>query len=166
LRFFGQRAVLPSTSYDQKLDRESINPSYQAFEKFISGMYLGEITRNLLLSLIDSVPPILFSGKSTPTLNGHYGFDSAFMSAIESSRSISEVKSVLVERLGFALDNISDEDAEVVRLSCEIVSTRGAYLSGCAVSAVLVQTGRARLGGKDALGEQVYRIGVDGRYVT
>ncbi|KAG6849636.1 hypothetical protein H0H93_006759 [Arthromyces matolae] len=55
-----------------------------AFEKFISGMYLGEITRNILVSLIDASPkPLLFNGKSTPVLNKHYGLDTSIMSDIE-----------------------------------------------------------------------------------
>ncbi|KAG6919296.1 hypothetical protein DXG01_007428 [Tephrocybe rancida] len=78
------RSHLPFTPFDNALDRVSINPSYQAFEKFISGMYLGEITRNILISLIDASPkPLLFGGKSTPLLNKQYGFDTSVMSDIE-----------------------------------------------------------------------------------
>ena len=84
-----QRTTLPTTPYDNKLDRESINPRLQAFEKFISGMYLGEITRNILLSLIDAAPkPLLFSGRSSAELNKHYGLDTAVMSEIEEAWEI------------------------------------------------------------------------------
>ena len=38
-------------------------------------MYLGEITRNVILSLVDASPPLLFTGLSTPTLNTQYGID-------------------------------------------------------------------------------------------
>ncbi|KAI0959286.1 hypothetical protein AcW1_004152 [Taiwanofungus camphoratus] len=82
--FNNTRTTLPTTPYDNKLDRESINPHLQAFEKFISGMYLGEITRNILLSLIDAAPrPLLFNGKSSEPLNTHYGLDTAVMSEVE-----------------------------------------------------------------------------------
>jgi len=82
--FNNTRSVLPTTPFDNKLDRESINPRLQAFEKFISGMYLGEITRNVLLSLIDAAPkPLLFNGKASSTLNKHYGLDTAVTSEIE-----------------------------------------------------------------------------------
>lgn len=81
---FRQRSHLPFTPYDSALDRLSINPRYQAFEKFISGMYLGELVRHALVSLVDAVPkPLLFSGHSSPVLNKQYGFDTSFMSAIE-----------------------------------------------------------------------------------
>ncbi|CAL1702029.1 unnamed protein product [Somion occarium] len=82
--FNNTRTTLPTTPYDNKLDRESINPRLQAFEKFISGMYLGEITRNIILSLIDAAPyPILFNGRASALLNKHYGLDTAVMSEIE-----------------------------------------------------------------------------------
>ncbi|CCM04017.1 uncharacterized protein FIBRA_06174 [Fibroporia radiculosa] len=82
--FNNTRTTLPTTPYDNKLDRESINPRKQAFEKFISGMYLGEITRNILLSLIDASPrPLLFDGSSSAPLNTHYGLDTAIISEVE-----------------------------------------------------------------------------------
>jgi len=47
-------------------------------------MYLGEIARHVMLSLVDAAPkPLLFGGKSTPALNKHYGVDTSFMSATE-----------------------------------------------------------------------------------
>lgn len=47
-------------------------------------MYLGEITRNILVSLIDAAPkPLLLGGKATAILNKHYGLDSSVMSDIE-----------------------------------------------------------------------------------
>jgi len=160
--FDNARSVLPSTPFDQKLDRESINPTYQAFEKFVSGMYLGEVVRNILLSFIDAVPPILFHGRSTPMLNKHYGFDSAYMSMIETATSIQAVRVVLIEHLGFHPEMISDDDCEVTRTICEMVATRAAALSGCALAAVLIQTGRAQLGGGMTEGEKPYRVGLDG----
>ena len=63
----------------------SINPQFQAFEKFVSGMYLGEVTRNILLALIDAAPkPLLFNGRiGSGVLNKHYGLDTAVMSNVE-----------------------------------------------------------------------------------
>lgn len=47
-------------------------------------MYLGEITRNILLSLIDAAPrSLLFNGRSSTPLNTHYGLDTAVVSEIE-----------------------------------------------------------------------------------
>ena len=84
--FDNAREVLPTTPFDSKVDRESINPRFQAYEKFLSGMYLGEITRNVLLAFIDAAPKsILFNGKSTERLNKHYGLDTEMLSLVESA---------------------------------------------------------------------------------
>ncbi|TFL00601.1 hexokinase [Pterulicium gracile] len=82
--FNNSRTHLPSTPFDKTMDRQSINPGFQAFEKFISGMYLGEIVRHILLALIDSAPqPILFNGASTTSLNLQWGIDTSVMSDVE-----------------------------------------------------------------------------------
>ena len=126
-------------------------------------MYLGEITRNVLLSLIDAAPPVLFGGLSTPILNQHYGFDTAYMSDIEDAKSSEEIRQILVDKVGFKHQNITDEDTEVVKWVCKQVATRAARLSACAVAAVLVQTGHATLGGGPTTNHSKSSIGVDGR---
>jgi hexokinase len=45
------------------------------FPQMVSGMYLGEVTRNVLLHLVDS--QVLFDGYSSKALNAHYGLDTA-----------------------------------------------------------------------------------------
>ena len=126
-------------------------------------MYLGEIARNVILHFIDAAPPVLFKGFSTPTLNRQYGFDTSYMSDIEGAKSLEEIKSLLVEKVGMDPSNITDLDAEIVRWVCKLVATRAARLSACAVAAVLIQTGHATLGGSSSSDETKYAIGVDGR---
>jgi len=137
-----QRTHLPITPYDNILDRMSINPKYQTFEKFISGMYLGELVRHIILSLIDAVPkPILFRGKSTDILNKHYGIDTSFMSAVEEAwigtdnspeafelpplggpftdlnskviPKLEKIKEITASTLGFKTEDVSLQDAAV-----------------------------------------------------
>ncbi len=60
-------------------------------------MYLGEILRNILLSLIDAAPkPLLFNGRSSGPLNTHYGLDTAVMSEVEDAWETGRVSSVPV----------------------------------------------------------------------
>ena len=126
-------------------------------------MYLGEITRNVFLYLIDDVPPVLFKGLSTPILNTHYGFDASFMSDVEGASTLADAKEVVISRLGFEPEDVSDEDVEIVRWVCELVATREAKLSACAIAAVLIQTGHARLGGGLLSDKEKLSVGVDGR---
>lgn len=113
-----QRTVLPTTPFDNKVDRESINPRLQAFEKFISGMYLGEITRNILLSLIDAAPKsLLLNGRASDVLNRHYGLDTAIMSEIEDAWEHGRGKTSLGEKCvegGDAIDTISSRETPQV----------------------------------------------------
>ncbi|KAL9687070.1 hypothetical protein QQ045_031466 [Rhodiola kirilowii] len=44
---------LPRTSYDTELDAESPNPMDQGFEKMISGMYLGDIVRRVVIKMLE-----------------------------------------------------------------------------------------------------------------
>ncbi|VVA22430.1 PREDICTED: hexokinase-1 [Prunus dulcis] len=54
---------LPLTEFDREMDAASINPGEQIFEKTISGMYLGEIVRRVLVKMAEA--DALF-GESVP----------------------------------------------------------------------------------------------------
>lgn len=183
-------------------------------------MYLGEITRNILLTLIDAAPkPLLFNGTSSATLNGHYGIDTAIMSEVEAAweagrpqdptvkavegghdpvaetaapkassaqvNGVSEsrhfadvdnaspedkdrlerIRGVIIQQLNLEPENVSLRDAAIVRWAVSLVADRAAKLSSCAVATVLIQTGRAKLGGGVVPEEEHVIVGVDGRYV-
>ena len=40
------------TKWDRNVDENSINPGRQTFEKMISGMYMGELIRQVLVDLM------------------------------------------------------------------------------------------------------------------
>jgi len=177
--FNNSRSHLPTTPFDRALDRRSINPSFQAFEKFVSGMYLGETVRSVMLALVDATPkPLLFRGKSTETLNKHYGIDTSLMSQMEeawigsdssedafvlpplstefdaehlSQKVISKLehmRKIVVEQLHFNGEDVSLRDAAIVRWICGLVARRAALLAGVAVAAVLIETDHATLKGE------------------
>ncbi|KAH9032170.1 hypothetical protein EDB85DRAFT_2073971 [Lactarius pseudohatsudake] len=184
--FDNGRAVLPLTPFDNKVDRESINPRFQAYEKFISGMYLGEVTRNLLLALVDAAPqPILFNGKATERLNKHYGLDTEMLSLVESAwsgRDGSETDDVAAaaalvedpEKLGPATVQRLKRVQEIVQENLgyapgEVSLRDAALVRACAVATVALQMGYVSGLGKDArpavaaaAGGKPYAIGIDG----
>ena len=159
--FDNTRHVLRVSEYDEKLDQESINPRKQAFEKMVSGMYLGEVVRNVLLSLIER--KLLFNGTSSDKLKVHYGLDTALMSSIEaqaltansSEQDLSHVKQVLIQDVDIPADQISFADLLLVSRASEMVGTRGARLSAVALAAIFEQTQP----------EGVFSVGVDGSLV-
>ncbi|OCL05118.1 hypothetical protein AOQ84DRAFT_441649, partial [Glonium stellatum] len=59
--------TLPTTPYDTALDRASVNPGIQMFEKRVSGMFLGELLRRALLGLLADPAIPLFRDDSSAT---------------------------------------------------------------------------------------------------
>ncbi|KAF9901344.1 glucokinase [Lobosporangium transversale] len=135
--FDKEKAFLPVTIFDNKLDRESINPGVHVFEKMISGMYLGEITRNVLLHLIDQ--RVLFEGTSSPKLNQHWVFETKFMSAIEEDDSASLIPTAQILEQELDIKINTQADREIVKFVCQLVGIRAARLSAMATAAVIRQ---------------------------
>mgnify|MGYP002715713480 CR=1 FL=1 len=80
---FGDNGVLDfiKTEYDVQVDKNSLLTSSYTFEKYISGKYLGEIVRIVLVKLIKE--GLLFNGKLSKILNVPDSFSTAFVSIIE-----------------------------------------------------------------------------------
>jgi hexokinase len=78
---YGEPSILPITPYDHMLDRSSENPKKQLFEKMISGLYMGELTRIIMMDLVQSGQ--LFKGIGSTQLGTIHSFDTAYMSRIE-----------------------------------------------------------------------------------
>ncbi|CCF52284.1 hypothetical protein NDA11_007405 [Ustilago hordei] len=163
--FDDQRKALPVTIFDNKVDRESIRPRNHIFEKMISGMYLGEVARCVLLHLIDQL--VLFQGYSSALMNRQYAFDTAYMSAVEADKEdasspSSATRKVLVETMKIKPEYVSAEDVETVRKVCEIVGTRAARLSAVAIAATMIQTGNVQSTGPEDDG---VKVGMDGSVI-
>lgn len=122
---------------------------YSCVELALTGVRLhadlGEVTRNVLLHLVDS--QVLFQGFSSQALNAHYGLDTAIMSALESPSDksatdmSSAIRQVLTRELGLSASLIDDADCLAAARVSEIVGTRGCRLSACAIAATVIQTG-------------------------
>lgn len=80
---FGEGGVLDFilTEFDRAIDANSINPSKQLFEKMISGMYMGELTRLVLEKVVNA--GLLFGGKCPSDLKKRGKFFTKYVSEIE-----------------------------------------------------------------------------------
>jgi len=132
-----EKAMLPLTQYDNKLDAESQNPGQHIYEKMISGMYLGEICRNVFLDLIEK--KCLFNGYLSEELKKPNSFETAYMSRIERdySADLSDTKIVLQDLLG--IPNTTARDRRIVRRVVELVGIRAARLSACCIAGLVTQ---------------------------
>ncbi|KAL2778480.1 hexokinase-3 [Daubentonia madagascariensis] len=141
-----------STCFDASVDQASINPGKQRFEKMISGMYLGEIVRHILLHLTSL--GVLFRGQQIQCLRTRDIFKTKFLSEIESdSLALRQVRAIL-EDLGLPL---TSDDALMVLEVCQAVSQRAARLCGAGMAAVVEKIRESR-----GLDELTVSVGVDG----
>ncbi|KFZ65351.1 Hexokinase-2, partial [Podiceps cristatus] len=131
---FGDDGVLNDirTEFDREIDMGSLNPGKQLFEKMISGMYMGELVRLILVKMAKE--GLLFGGRLTPDLltTGH--FETRYVSAIEKEKEGLQKAHEILSKLGL---EPSHEDCVATHRICQIVSTRSANLCGATLAAVL-----------------------------
>lgn len=134
---FGDNGVLDfiRTKWDLELDEFSINRGNQIFEKMISGMYMGEIVRRILVDLTRRGH--LFNGKCSNKMIVPYKFGTNYVSLVESDRNGATIQTKWVLNEVFGINEVSDEDVRNVQLICQRVSTRAAYLVSTAVATLL-----------------------------
>lgn len=172
--FDNQLNVLPSTPWDTFLDRDSVNPGFQMFEKRISGMFLGEIVRLAIVDMINDEKTALFKDDNsstndrttTTTISPHsqiykqWGLDSALMSvaAADNTPELSTLRQELESLLHIYTPSL--EDAQAFKAVANAVGRRAARLSAVAIGAIAIQSGKL-----DDHKEEVIDIGVDGSLV-
>ncbi|XP_063047857.1 hexokinase HKDC1 isoform X2 [Engraulis encrasicolus] len=119
--------------YDREVDEGSLNNGKQRFEKMTSGMYLGEIVRQILTDLTHR--GLLFRGRITEPLKTRGIFETKFLSQIESDRlALLQVRCIL-QQLG--LDDSTCDDSIIVKEVCGAVSRRAAQICGAGMAAVV-----------------------------
>ncbi|XP_060043559.1 hexokinase-2 isoform X3 [Erinaceus europaeus] len=151
---FGDDGILDDirTEFDQEIDMGSLNPGKQLFEKMISGMYMGELVRLILVKMAKE--ELIFGGKLSPELLATGRFETKDVSDIEGEKDgIRKAREILL-RLGI---DPTEEDCVATHRVCQIVSTRSASLCAATLAAVLRRI-------KENKGEERLRstIGVDG----
>lgn len=125
------------TKWDRNVDALSINPGKQIFEKMISGMYMGEVVRQVLVDLVNE--GLVFSGGRHDTTNlfQHGRFYTRYVSEIESDQvgDFSRCRIALAD-LGLG-DDVINDDCSAVRYICECVSRRAGFMVSAGITALL-----------------------------
>ncbi|KAF5900714.1 putative hexokinase HKDC1, partial [Clarias magur] len=136
---FGDDGVLDDfiTSYDQEIDAASVNPGKQLFEKMVSGMYMGELVRLILLKMAKR--GLLFKGLVSDLLRTKGSFQTKHICMIEEYKDgLTNTKDILTE-LGLSP---TEDDCIAVQHVCTIVSFRSANLCAAALAAILTRIRR------------------------
>ncbi|KAM9810259.1 hexokinase-2 [Neosynchiropus ocellatus] len=135
---FGDDGVLEDVrnDFDREIDAGSLNPGKQLFEKMISGMYMGELVRLIMVKMTKE--KLLFHGQTSKQLLTTGCFNTKFIYAIESEKDDEGLATAEEVLKNLALQPSAD-DCIATRRICQIVSTRAAHLCAAALVAVLRQ---------------------------
>ncbi|KAK9450512.1 hexokinase-domain-containing protein [Limtongia smithiae] len=134
--FNNNNTVLTRTPIDDAVDAETPNKGVHIFEKRVSGMFLGEIIRLLLLDL--SAKGLIFCQPSHELLTP-WTLDTSFLSAVESDTSVdlSTIESTVSSSLGLPT---TLAERESIQQLVKIIGKRSAYLAAAIIVGLLTQT--------------------------
>lgn len=148
---WGNFNKLPRTIYDRRLDKSTDNPGRQKLEKMVSGLYLGEIVRIILLDLIKR--KILFRDTTCTALRKNGSFKTEYITYAEedNSKNLIKIKEILIE---IGILNSTYKDRVLIKEICKIVLRRSSYIGATAIAAVLLWI--------DPQLERMHTVAVDG----
>lgn len=131
---------LPRTRYDEDLDAESLNSGEQGFEKLVSGMYLGDIVRRLILRMAQESD--LFGDLTPSSLFDHSILRTPYISAMHQDESVDlrEVGRVMKDVLG--ISNVPFKVRRLIVEVCDLVTKRAARLAAGGIVGILKKIGR------------------------
>ncbi|KAH7667201.1 Hexokinase protein [Dioscorea alata] len=135
---------LPRTPYDFALDDETLNRNDQGFEKMISGMYLGDIVRRVLLRIALESDVL---GNSAHSLSIPFVLGTPLMAAMreDDTPDLEEVGKILEENL--QMHDTSLKARRLVVRVCDVVTQRAARLGAAGIVGILKKIGRDGSGG-------------------
>lgn len=131
---------LPRTFADEGLDKDSLNPGQQEFEKMIGGMYMGEIVRRVLLKMAQETR--LFGSEVPTNLTVPFSLSTPHMSTMhgDDTPDLHVVGSVIAEAIGVKDTTLAMRKA--VYDVCDIIAERGARLSAAGIVGILKKINR------------------------
>ncbi|KAJ8543829.1 hypothetical protein K7X08_025447 [Anisodus acutangulus] len=134
---------LPRTSFDIDLDIASPNPNDQGFEKMISGMYLGDIVRRVLLRMSEESDDF---GPSSSKLATPFVLRTPLMAAMheDDSPDLNEVAKILEV---LELPDVPVKVRKLVVKVCDVITRRAARLAAAGIVGILKKIGRDGSGG-------------------
>ncbi|XP_029950894.1 putative hexokinase HKDC1 isoform X3 [Salarias fasciatus] len=140
------------TEFDREVDACSINPGKQIFEKMVSGMYLGELVRLVVLKMAKL--GLLFDGRVTNALRTKGTITTAHVAAMEEYKNCLGHTREILESLNLSP---SADDCIAVQHISTIVSFRSSNLVAAGLAAILTRIQKNR-----NTRELRITIGVDG----
>jgi len=122
------------TKYDKIVDNNSENCNQQIFEKMVSGMYLGELLRLVLIDMVNE--ELILDGKMPEIFNIHQSITTEVISLIENDPpgTFKAIRHFLQE---IGVINPTDGDCMNIRYAAECISRRSAHLVAAGLTVIL-----------------------------
>ncbi|KAL2847001.1 hypothetical protein BJX68DRAFT_268301 [Aspergillus pseudodeflectus] len=131
--------VLPRTPFDDELDASLTDPGSQMLEKRVSGMYLGELLRLVIVQLHRLRAFTMDLDEKSPVFRRD-SIDSSFISKLAATGSVESAIDLVEDVL--STKNTTPEDARAIQLIASSIVRRAARLSGASLAALIIQSGR------------------------
>jgi len=131
---------VPQNSYDKLLDNASMNKGEHTAEKMVSGLYLGELIRLVIVDLVKK--GLLFerglNKQERAILRRQGSFQTSFMSKIlkDDSAALGGVE-VQLRQWGLIKKHISRQDKKTVKELCRIVTRRAGRITAATIFAIV-----------------------------
>lgn len=133
---FGKN-IFPTTRWDDQLNDAHVRPDFQPFEHMISGRYLGEIVRLIIVEAVQTAG--LFSGEMPNLLNEPYTLDTGTIAAMEMDNSKNLTNATALFQSKHALNKPPTYgDIQFVRQISQLVSHRAAAFLATGIHALWV----------------------------
>jgi len=133
---WGNFDKLRLTYYDRELDASSVNPGAMYLEKMVSGMYLGELTRHVLVDAIKRDILFLNAPHAAVGFKRRGSFRTSHMSLIEGDETggLDHIDEFLKKK---GMTGSTLEDRNLLKRLCGLVSERAAALAATAIASVV-----------------------------
>ncbi|OJJ42977.1 hypothetical protein ASPZODRAFT_75354 [Penicilliopsis zonata CBS 506.65] len=142
--------VLPMTRWDETLNRTHLRPDYQPLEYMITGRYLGEIVRLILVEAVETAS--LFGGHLPHSLREPYSLDTSIVAFVEADTSASLAPSAaLLQKEHTFSATPSLADLQFLRRVCQLVSKRAAGYLATAIHSMWCLRNEVELGSDDSV---------------
>ncbi|KAF1842490.1 actin-like ATPase domain-containing protein [Cucurbitaria berberidis CBS 394.84] len=131
---FGKN-IFPTTRWDDQLNDAHVRPDFQPFEHMISGRYLGEIVRLIIVEAVRTAG--LFSGEMPNLLNEPYTLDTGTIAAMEMDGSKHLTNATALFQSNHSLSKPPTyNDIQFVRQISQLVSHRAAAFLATGIHAL------------------------------
>ncbi|KAJ5127690.1 hypothetical protein N7448_008469 [Penicillium atrosanguineum] len=136
--FDNDSVILPLTPWDHQIDRESLRPGTQRFEKMVAGLYVGEMLRLIMVTLHEENK--LFKGQDITRLRSENALDATFLSIAELdiSEDLEDMRYEFESSLSLSPVLI---ELKVCRYLIGLIATRAARLYACGIAAICKKKG-------------------------